>query len=177
MVGLQERERNLPEEGFQKIREDRNAVNELEKVSRIRLFGTKKSNQEGTMRQEEPLPAIQSGRCNLKIAADLLYGAAAAQIGLEDLEHEPQRVRTIGNKEVIQKSVGMSAFTLFTQDCHQKNGRPAVPKVNHVARVAAVWLEMAPGPAGRAVQEGEIRIIREGIERNGRILYHSGIAK
>lgn len=174
---LEERKASFPEEVLQEIRKDQHTFNELQKVSGIRFSGMQEAEKELAVGQKELLPAVKGGRCDPEIIADLADSTAPAQISFENLKHEPESVLAIRHQEVLQKGMGVTAGALDAEDGNLEDNGPAIPEIDNVTAVSAMRLELAPGSAGRAVPEGKVRVIRQGVKRNGRFSNHPGIAK
>ena len=71
----------------------------------------------------------------------------------------------------------MAAGALDAEDGNLEDNGSVIPEIDNVTAVSAMRLELAPGSAGRAVLEGKVRVIRQGVKRNGSFSNHPGIAK
>lgn len=108
------------------------------------------------MCQKDTLPPVQGRRGDAEVPTDLCYGAAVAEIGLQDREDEPQGVLGVGNECVFQESMGMPTGTSDSGDSDLEFVYLSPIHIHNVALVAAVGLIHASGAAGRAVDKRKV---------------------
>ena len=68
------------------------------------------------MEQELFFKAIDDRRCDEVFFADAAHGQMSVKVVAQDLQDHRKGVRQIGNDEIRQESVGLSAGALHTRD-------------------------------------------------------------
>ena len=68
------------------------------------------------MEQELFFKAVDDRRCDEVFFADAAHGQMSVKVVAQDLQDHRKGVRQIGNDEIRQESVGLSAGALHTRD-------------------------------------------------------------
>lgn len=102
------------------------------------------------MEQELFFKAVDDGRCDEVFFADAAHGQTSVKVVAKDPQDHGEGVSQIGNDEIRQESVGLSAGALDAWDFETEHPRLSLKEGNKVTLIAPPFAAGSFGAAERA---------------------------
>lgn len=125
-----------------------------EKCTGVLLPAAEEAEPELPVGQEDLLPAVEGGRCDLEIRTDPGNRTAVPEVGSENLKDEAETVLTVRDDCILQESMGVAAGTFYTADGEVKDNVFPSPAVDDISAIRSMFFEHSSCPAGGAVFSG-----------------------